>query len=116
MIDAQRIALLTARKRAEASVARLKEAEAKEAAAAEAEGREPNPVQPLTEAHADHILAALALISGNVPKETAEVVGVYRQSMVRSAGKKVVVRSDQLIAVLDAAGIGAAEGKRNADV
>lgn len=98
-------ALLAARKRAQASVARLPAAVAKEAEDSELAGYEPIAVQALTEVHADHITAAMAEIKDAADPVLAEVLGVFSVSMKRSAGRKVSIRSDELLLVLDAAGV-----------
>lgn len=117
MNDAIKKELLRVRKKAEASVARVPEAEAHEEARAALELREPNPVQPLTEVMADSLAAAIASIKGEVSSEAGELIAIHRRSTARSAGRKVAMRSDHLLVLLEAAGIkGDPKGAVNAEV
>lgn len=79
---------------------------------AEAEQRDPVPVQPLTEIPGRLVVYAIDQIKGEVSEELAEVMGVQRRSCAQHAKSKVVLHSDQLKMIFDAAGI----GKANAPV
>lgn len=105
MTEADKRELSRAYKDAAGKVAALVDRIRDEQQQADAERRDPATIQPLVEVSADAVLAAVNFVSGNVPPEAADVIGVYRRSMVRSAGSKVNVRADQLLLVLAAAGI-----------
>lgn len=81
---------------------------------AEAENREPLPIEPLTEIPGRLVVFAIDRISGEVPKELADVMGVQRKSCAAHAKSKVILLSDQLKMILDAAGLG--EKQANAPV
>lgn len=98
--------LARAYKDAADKISKLSERILAEEVRAEEEGQEPSEVQAITEVRADLVTAAMELITGDVPPDTADIIGVYRKSMARAKGLKVNVLSHQLIAVLDAAGAG----------
>jgi len=71
---------------------------------AEAEDREPIPIQPLTEIPGRLVVYAIDQIGGDVPPELSEIIKVQRRSCALHAKSKVVLHSDQLKMILDAAG------------
>ena len=72
---------------------------------AEAEQREPVPVQPLTEIPGRLVVYAIDKIEGEQSKELSEIMGVQRRSCALHSNSKVILHSDQLKAILDAAGL-----------
>jgi hypothetical protein len=81
---------------------------------AEAENREPLPVEPMTEIPGRLVVYAIDRISGDVPNELSEIIGVQRRSCAQHAKSKVILLSVQLKMILDAAGLG--EKQANAPV
>ena len=72
---------------------------------AEAEQRDPIPVQPHTEIPGRLVVYAIDQIKGEQTKELSEIMGVQRRSCALHSNSKVILLSDQLKAILDAAGL-----------
>lgn len=73
---------------------------------AEAESREPLPIQPHTEIPGRLVVYAIDQIKGEPSKELSEIIGVQRRSCALHAKSNVILCSDQLKMILDAAGLG----------
>lgn len=73
---------------------------------ADAENREPIPIEPLTEIRANLVLHAINQIKGDVSPELSSIIGDQRKSCGKLGTLKVLLLSEQLKMILDAAGIG----------
>ena len=76
---------------------------------AEADDREPIEIRPMTEIPGRLVVYAIDQIKGEPSKELAEIMGVQRRSCAAHAKAKVILYSDQLKMVLDAAGLAPAK-------
>ena len=72
---------------------------------AEEEKREPFPIEPLTEIPANLVVAAIEQIKGDVPSELSSIMAGQRLACSKLGKLKVLLLSEQLKAILDAAGI-----------
>lgn len=109
--DLEKLELQRAYKDASKKVAELPQRLKDEFQQAEAEEREPVQLQPLTSIRAVLLVKAMEGIEGDVPKDVAEILGGQRRACKRLAADKkceVILHSDQLLLLLDAAGLGVA--------
>ena len=74
---------------------------------AEVENRQPYAVEPLTSIKASLLMKAIGEITTEPPKDCAEWIGVQRKACSKLGDAMVALRSEQLKAILDAAGVGA---------
>lgn len=72
---------------------------------AETEGREPLQITPFTEMRANLVIAAIESIK-DVPADIKDVVGSQRKACKDLGDAKVYLLSAQLLAILNAAGLG----------
>ncbi len=97
--------LTRAYKDAAAKVAALPNRLKDEFQQAEAENREPFEIQPLTEIPGKLVVYAIDKIKGDVSPELAYIIGVQRRSCSTHFKSKVLLLSEQLKMILDAAGL-----------
>jgi hypothetical protein len=77
---------------------------------AEAENREPGIIEPLTGISAGLLLKAIEEIE-DAPADLSEIIGVQRRACRDLGNRQVYLLSEQLLAILTAAGIGGVNEK-----